>query len=92
MPTEIIKKLQAECKELDDANRHLIAIISDTGLRLSEAIGLAQDDIVIRGNIPHLKIQEHPWRKLKTHSSKRLVPLIGVFINCLGGGFLLIMF
>ena len=78
MPTEIIKKLQAECKELDDANRHLIAIISDTGLRLSEAIGLAQDDIVIRADIPHLKIQEHPWRKLKTPSSKRLVPLVGV--------------
>ena len=78
MPTEIIKKLQAECKELDDDNRHLIAIINDTGLRLSEAIGLAQDDIVIRADIPHLKIQEHPWRKLKTPSSKRLVPLVGV--------------
>ena len=65
MPTEIIKKLQAECKEVDDANRHLIAIISDTGLRLSEAIGLAQDDIVIDTRNTSFKNSRTPGGNLK---------------------------
>jgi integrase len=77
MPVKTIKILQAECEAIDDPNRHLLALISDTGLRLSEALGLIKEDIVLDTEIPHLIIQEHPWRKLKTTSSKRLVPLIG---------------
>jgi integrase len=76
-PTKTIKALQVECTNIDDPNRHLIALISDTGLRLSEALGLVLDDIVLHTDIPHLIIQEHPWRRLKTASSKRLVPLVG---------------
>jgi len=77
MPVKTIKILQAECEAIDEPNRHLLALISDTGLRLSEALGLIKEDIVLDTEIPHLIIQEHPWRKLKTTSSKRLVPLIG---------------
>ena len=77
MPVKTIKILQAECEAMDDPNRHLLALISDTGLRLSEALGLIKEDIVLDAKIPHLVIHEHPWRKLKTTSSKRLVPLIG---------------
>ena len=77
MPVKTIKLLQAECEAMDDPNRHLLALISDTGLRLSEALGLIKEDIVLDAEIPHLIIHEHPWRKLKTTSSKRLVPLIG---------------
>ena len=40
-----IKKLQQRCYELDDELRWLLALISDTGLRLSEAVGLAILDI-----------------------------------------------
>ena len=77
MPVKTIKILQAECEAMDDPNRHLLALISDTGLRLSEALGLIKEDIVLDAAIPHLIIHEHPWRKLKTVSSERLVPLIG---------------
>ena len=77
MPVKTIKILQAECEATNDPNRHLLALISDTGLRLSEALGLIKEDIVLDTEIPHLIIQEHPWRKLKTASSERLVPLIG---------------
>ncbi|EJW20626.1 hypothetical protein IMCC14465_15130 [alpha proteobacterium IMCC14465] len=77
MPVKTIKILQAECEATNDPNRHLLALISDTGLRLSEALGLIKEDIVLDTEIPHLIIQKHPWRKLKTASSERLVPLIG---------------
>jgi len=57
--------------------RWLLALISDTGLRLSEAAGLHREDLVLHHKIPHLIIQAHPWRTLKTSTSERKVPLVG---------------
>jgi integrase len=54
--------------------RWLLAIISDTGMRLSEAVGLDKDDIILDAPIPYISLQQHSWRRLKT----RLIPLIGV--------------
>lgn len=34
-----LKAIQAKCLELDDDLRHLVSLISDTGMRLSEATG-----------------------------------------------------
>tara|TARA_B100000886_G_C20304636_1_gene441214 strand:- start:344 stop:850 length:507 start_codon:yes stop_codon:yes gene_type:complete len=61
----------------DDENRWLLALISDTGLRLSEGVGLAEDDIMLDALTPYINLQPHSWRRLKTKSSERLVPLIG---------------
>ena len=36
---EDIKSIQIECKKIDDEKRWLIALISDTGMRLSEGAG-----------------------------------------------------
>ena len=46
-------------------------------MRLSEAAGLAKDDIVLDADIPHVVVRPHPWRRLKTKGSERLVPLVG---------------
>ena len=40
VPSDQLRKIQKECFELDDQARWLIAMISDTGMRLSEATGL----------------------------------------------------
>ena len=72
-----LRHLQREARELDDEPRWLLALISDTGLRLSEAAGLAVADVVLDAEIPHVKLQPHPWRPLKTASSARVVPLLG---------------
>jgi integrase/uncharacterized protein YcgL (UPF0745 family) len=72
-----IRRIQHECKQVDDENRWLLAIISDTGMRLSEAAGLAKSDIVLDADVPHIKLIPHPWRRLKTKDSARLVPLVG---------------
>ena len=77
IPIENIKNIQAECKNLDDDNRWLIALISDTGMRLSEATGLLSGDIVLDATIPHISLVNHPWRRLKTKGSNRVIPLIG---------------
>ena len=54
-----------------------MALISDTGMRLSEAAGLAREDIVLDADIPHVIILPHPWRRLKTKGSERTLPLVG---------------
>ena len=40
IPIDIIRDIQKECMKMNDHNRWLIALISDTGMRLSEALGL----------------------------------------------------
>ena len=72
-----IRHLQQACMVTDDENRWLLALIGDTGLRLSEAVGLAKDDIMLDAPTPYANLQPHSWRRLKTKSSERLVPLIG---------------
>jgi integrase len=50
-------------------------------MRLSEACGLLSSDIVLDTDIPHINLIEHPWRRLKTSSSTRSIPLVGAALN-----------
>ena len=77
IPVEVIKDIQQICKEMDDDLRWLIALLSDTGMRLGEAVGLLKSDIILDTDTPHLNLIPHPWRRLKTTGSKRKVPLVG---------------
>ena len=45
IPLDTIKVIQQECMKINDPNRWLIALLSDTGMRLSEALGLKMEDI-----------------------------------------------
>ncbi len=72
---EDIRKVQSLCREKDDEMRWLIALISDTGMRLGEAAGLLKEDIKLNDRIPHIDLKPHPWRSLKTKGSQRLIPL-----------------
>ena len=76
VPAEAISAIQYECKEIDDEMRWLLLLISDTGMRLAEAAGLLIEDIVLDADIPFVRIMPHPWRRLKTLSSAREVPLV----------------
>lgn len=77
IPLNDIRTVQAKCHELDDDIRWLVALISDTGMRLAEAAGLAISDFQLNDPVPHVIIQPHPWRSLKTMASERTVPLTG---------------
>ena len=72
-----LKSLQDECVLLDDDIRWLVALISYTGMRLSEAVGLLVDDLVLDSEQPHIKLVLHPHRRLKTGASERTIPLVG---------------
>ena len=72
-----LKTLQRECVLLDDDIRWLVALISDSGMRLSEAVGLLVDDIVLDADQPHINLTIHPHRRLKTDASERIIPLVG---------------
>ncbi|MDC1209112.1 site-specific integrase [Litorivicinus sp.] len=74
---EQTKLLQQRCREQDDSLRWLAALISDTGMRLAEAAGLAKDDLKLTDEAPHFVIRKHPWRPLKTKGSERIIPLVG---------------
>jgi integrase len=78
-PIEVnnIKAIQDKCRELDDDLRHLVSLISDTGMRLSEATGLMTSDINLESPYPHVIVTPHSHRQLKTSSSERIVPLVG---------------
>lgn len=78
IPVENIRTVQQKCREIDDEMRWLVAIAADTGMRLAEAAGLLREDIYQDKDGQWMaRIVPHPWRSLKTESSKRLVPLVG---------------
>lgn len=75
IPSQTIKHIQSLCREYDDDLRWLIALLSDTGMRLGEGVGLLKSDIYLNSEIPHIRLVPHPWRRLKTKASERCIPL-----------------
>ena len=73
-----IKLIQRHCRETNDEMRWLLALISDTGMRLAEAAGLALTDIVLDSEIPYINLKPNESRRLKTKQSSRKIPLIGL--------------
>ena len=71
IPVKAIKTVQSYCRQEDDEPRWLIALLSDSGMRLSEALGLAKEDIKLDEPIPYIRHIPHPWRRLKTRSSEK---------------------
>ena len=79
--TSQIKRLQEQCYLIDDDVRWLVALISDTGMRLAEAAGLKIDDLNLEHQYPHLTLKPYVHRSLKTKASERVIPLVGA--SCL---------
>ena len=66
-----------EPNEIDN----LIGLLMDTGMRVAEVVGLQADDIVLDAEVPHIRLHRNSMRRLKTKSSKRLVPLVGAALS-----------
>ena len=77
VPLSDLALIQKQCVEIDDDRRWLVALISDSGMRLAEAAGLLKADIKLDHDYPHIDLQPHTWRQLKTGNSQRKIPLIG---------------
>ena len=78
IPTDKLIKLQKQCLAMDDDIRWLVALISDTGMRLAEAAGLLVEDINLQSPAPYINLRPHPHRPLKTLASTRHIPLTGL--------------
>jgi integrase len=72
-----IALIQNSCQDINDDMRWLLSLISDTGMRLAEAAGLAVSDIVLDSNIPYIDLKPNESRRLKTKQSTRKIPLVG---------------
>ena len=77
IPIETIKRIQSVCMDMNDDLRWVIALVSDTGMRLAEVCGLERKDVVLDAPIPHITLQPNSARRLKTESSERKIPLVG---------------
>jgi len=77
IPDIAVASIQMKCTKIDDEMRWLIALLSDTGMRLSEACGLTHEDVILQDDHPHLLVRPRKWRRLKTATSERLIPLVG---------------
>jgi integrase len=78
IPLDALRRVQRECMQIDDDIRWLVALVSDTGMRLAEAAGLSLSDFNLQGDIPFVEVRKHPWRSLKTSASARVIPLSGM--------------
>ena len=78
-----LKRLQRECVLLDDDIRWLVALVSDSGMRLSEAVGLLGDDLVLDAEQPHINLIKHPHRRLKTDASESGLPPVTLTLSSL---------
>ncbi|MDC0913652.1 hypothetical protein OAQ47_07005 [Paracoccaceae bacterium] len=67
IPIHDIRHVQSKISKINDEPRLLLGLITDTGMRLAEAAGLAKDDIHL-GDRPFIQVKPHPWRSLKTKS------------------------
>lgn len=75
---EILKTFAAELSD----PALVILIQMGIGSRVGEVSGLAVTDVVLDAETPYLKIQEQPWRSLKTlRASTRDVPLVGFVLE-----------
>ena len=52
-------KIKAECLSLDDDIRWLVAIIFDSGMRLSEAVERMPADLYLDEEVPYIDLKPH---------------------------------
>ncbi|MGY9048033.1 MAG: tyrosine-type recombinase/integrase [Rhodobacterales bacterium] len=52
-------------------------LVEGTGCRIAEVTGLRVEDVKVGGDLPHIRIEPHGLRGLKTETSRRQVPLVG---------------
>lgn len=62
--------------------RHVVYLITETGLRLSEAVNLTAETIMLDCDVPHVLVRPD-GRRLKATASRREIPLVGVALEAM---------
>lgn len=63
---------------LDPQARDILLVLIETGARPGEVVNLSPDDIVLDAPAPYIDIRPRNGREIKTRSSARRMPLVGV--------------
>lgn len=67
----------AVSNRLPEDLKALWSVLAGTGMRLSEAVGLLKEDVILDAPVPHIIIRPNSIRRIKNISSQRTVPLVG---------------
>ncbi len=70
---------------IKDEARRIVYVLIETGCRPSEIANLLADDICLDADVPHIRIRPHKGREIKTGSSIRDIPLVGVSLEAMKG-------
>ena len=62
LTAEELKRLSAACRREDDDLRHLLAMLLNTGMRLSEAAGLHVGGIHLEREFPYVEVRPNKAR------------------------------
>lgn len=68
--------IDAWCAESSGPTRDIIVLLKATGCRPLEITGLHRSDVTTQDGIPVLHIRPNSNRRLKTHSSERMIPVV----------------
>ncbi len=66
---------------LNEEARAIVHICAETGARPIEIINRTSEDIILDADIPHVKIRPNIHGELKTPTSQRDIPLLGVALE-----------
>ena len=67
---------------LNEEAQAVIYLVSETGLRLSEAVNLTSETIHLTGEIPFVQVRPD-GRRMKTDDSARDIPLVGIALQAM---------
>lgn len=78
LPPNVLKEVRERVGAHAASDLALIwRLLEGTGCRLAEVTGLRVEDVETTGEHPHIKVEWHESRRVKTQSSIRFVPLVG---------------
>lgn len=63
---------------LNEQARRAVFVMVETGMRPSEIVNIAADNIRLDAELPHVIVAPTATRELKTETSEREIPLVGV--------------
>ena len=66
---------------LNEDATDVLCILINTGMRPSEVTGLAATDIYLNSEVPYVSIRPRKGRELKTQTSIRDIPLVGIALE-----------
>jgi integrase len=78
LPEGILKAVRSRIVSNSKTELQLVwRLLEETGCRLGEITGLRVSDVEVTGCTPHVSVEWHEDRRLKTKASRRDVPLVG---------------